>query len=93
MTNGDWIRSMTDEELYKNVIAPCYTYDDDCGECLWNNATGRCVISSNVKKDMGMEWLESEHEERPVHADAPQEEHKGPEPGNIRDAALKELFS
>lgn len=62
MTNGDWIRSLTDEELYRDVVAPCFTYD--CGGCPWKNAMGRCVINSNNKKDMGMEWLESEHVER-----------------------------
>lgn len=63
MTNGDWIRSLTDEELYRNVVAPCFTYD--CGECPWRNAMGRCVINfSSDRKEIGMAWLESEHEER-----------------------------
>lgn len=90
MTNGDWIRSMTDEGLEKYVINPCNNFAD-CGDCQMKDGRGKCVVETN--KDTAMEWLESEHEERPVRADAPQEEHKGPEPGDIRDAALKELFS
>ncbi len=89
MTNGDWIRSMTDEELEKYMLNQCNNFD--CWGCPMMNGRGKCVIGTD--KDTAMEWLESEHEERPVRADAPQEEHKGPEPGNIRDAALKELFS
>lgn len=90
MTNGDWIRSMTDEELEKYVISACRNYAV-CWECPMLDSLGRCV--AGAERSAVLEWLESEHEERPVHADAPQEEHKGPEPGNIRDAALEELFS
>lgn len=59
MTNGDWIRGMTDEELYKNMVSPCDNYG--CGDCPWNNQMGKCMMGA--KKDVAMEWLESEHAE------------------------------
>lgn len=58
MTNGDWIRGMTDEELEKNVINPCSSFE--CGGCPMENWRGRCVTEAG--KTIAMEWLESEHE-------------------------------
>lgn len=62
MTNGDWIRSLTDEELEKNVLNPCKYFE--CGECQLRNERGRCVVDSTGKSKITMEWLESGHEER-----------------------------
>ena len=47
MTNGDWIRSLTDEELEKNVLNPCKYFE--CGECQLRNERGRCVVDSTGK--------------------------------------------
>lgn len=60
MTNGDWIRSLTDEELEKYVINPCKNYE--CGECPMYNMRGRCVVEAG--KAIAMEWLESEYMKR-----------------------------
>lgn len=66
MTNGDWIRGMTDEELARHVINPCIHYE--CGECPWKNARGKCVFNAGVRgkcaaDNMAMEWIESGHED------------------------------
>lgn len=58
MTNGDWIRSMTDDELEKNVINPCSSYE--CGNCPMRYKRGVCVAESS--RTIALEWLESEHE-------------------------------
>lgn len=88
MTNGDWIRRMTDEELEKYVISPCYKYDI-CEECPMLDHFGRCV--AEAEGSVVLDWLGSEHEEKPVRADAPLQEPESMEPGNIYAAALKGL--
>lgn len=61
MTNGDWIRSLTDEELAKNVINPCSNYE--CGVCPMRDKRGRCVVECGSRcYDIAMEYFESERE-------------------------------
>ncbi|MCM1220628.1 MAG: hypothetical protein NC548_39685 [Lachnospiraceae bacterium] len=60
MTNADWIRGMTDEELYRNVIAPCSCHAT-CIGCLMLGRRGKCMTES--EEDAVMDWLESEHGE------------------------------
>lgn len=62
MTNGDWIRGMTDEELEEKVFNVCNHFS--CGKCPIRNARGKCAL--NTDEDITMAWLESEHEEREV---------------------------
>lgn len=59
MTNGDWIRGMTDEELTRDVIIPCHSYE--CDECPLRNWRGVCLFDAD--KNTVLEWLESEHRE------------------------------
>lgn len=61
MTNAEWIRSMTNEELARIVVNTCSTFN--CCECPLSDASIGCV--SNAKYDTGndlkaLEWLESE---------------------------------
>ncbi len=58
MTNGDWIRSLTDEELEKHIIHPCHNFK--CGECPMKDGRGKCVAEAG--QAIAMEWLESEYE-------------------------------
>ncbi len=57
MTNADWIRSMTDEELAIEVLNSC-DGRATCAGCPWKDARGKCVFESG--KGMAMEWLEME---------------------------------
>lgn len=45
MTNGDWIRSLTDEELEKHIIHPCHNFK--CGGCQLANERGKCVLEQS----------------------------------------------
>ena len=56
MTNGDWIRSMTDEELEEKVLNVCNNFS--CTVCHMKNFRGKCVLSTD--KGITLEWLESE---------------------------------
>mgnify|MGYP001030802318 CR=1 FL=1 len=58
MTNGDWIRGLTDEELEKIVLHPCHIFE--CGECPLTNGRRECVLKQGRIKAMA--WLESERE-------------------------------
>lgn len=58
MTNGDWIRSLTDEELEKHIIHPCHNFK--CGGCQLANERGKYVLEQS--KTIALEWLESERE-------------------------------
>lgn len=58
MTNGDWIRSLTDGELEKHIIHPCHNFK--CGECPMKDGRGKCVLEQSAT--IVLEWLESEYE-------------------------------
>ena len=58
MTNGDWIRSLTDGELEEKVLNACSNFN--CGECPMRNARGKCVTETD--RTTVLEWLESERE-------------------------------
>lgn len=51
MTNGDYIRSMSDEQLAESAFVPC-PYDDGCGECKfgWHFQNQTC-------EECKLEWL------------------------------------
>ncbi len=63
MTNYDWIKSMSPEEMAKTILNPCDHYS--CENCPLKNSERRCVLNSYYGKSdaAALEWLESEREE------------------------------
>ncbi len=61
MTNYDWIKSMSPEEMARTILNPCDHYK--CEDCPLKNHDMRCIINSNYGQSdvAALEWLGSEH--------------------------------
>lgn len=60
-TNGDYIRSMSDEDLV-NLINDPNTYGFNCGMCPLNPPYGECVLG-NCHEQI-LDWLKQEREDK-----------------------------
>lgn len=60
-TNGDYIRSMSDEDL-ANLINDPNTYGFNCGMCPLNPPYGECVLG-NCHEQI-LDWLKQEREDK-----------------------------
>lgn len=63
MTNYEWIKSLSVEEMANRIINPCDNFS--CVNCHMRNSERKCVLNSKYDGDNSdaIEWLESEVKE------------------------------
>ena len=57
MTNMEWIRSMTADELYEEIIGR------ECTRCVWKKAENCGYKYDRICRDGVIAWLNAEHKE------------------------------